>query len=158
MLIPVIVLAVPSLGLGFLGLWSGFADRLQPGASFHLTAESAVPIVWAVFGFLGTWWLWQRQAGDPARALGRLRPLFATGFYGDAIQNALIVRPVRELAQAVRRDDESLVDGAAVGTGRLSVGAGGLLAAAHRTGLPRAVVAVLGGAVLLVVAIAVIWP
>ena len=44
--------------------------------------------------------------------------MFANAFYLDAVQDALVVRPVTALARAVRRVDESGVDGAVEGTGR----------------------------------------
>jgi NADH-quinone oxidoreductase subunit L len=74
----------------------------------------------------------------------------------DAIQNALVVRPVQALARGVRRADESGVDGLVEATGRGVLGLGGGVAALHRAGLPRAVGAVLGGATLLGVAVAAI--
>ena len=60
-----------------------------------------------------------------------------------------MVRPVFALARAVRRTDESIVDGAVEGTGTGAVGLGGLVAGWHRAGLPRAATAVLGGALVL---------
>jgi NADH-quinone oxidoreductase subunit L len=107
-------------------------------------------MVWAALGIAAVVWIWRlKPADDPVRALGPLRSLFANAFYVDALQNALVVRPVTALARGVRRADESIVDGAVEATGRGTFGLGGLVAAAHRAGLPRAVTAVLGGAALL---------
>jgi NADH-quinone oxidoreductase subunit L len=103
-----------------------------------------------VLGIGAVIWAWRaRPAQDPARLLGPFRPAFANALYFDAVQDALVVRPVTVLAGGVRRADESLVDGAVEATGRGTVGMGGLLAAVHRAALPRAVTAVLGGAALL---------
>jgi NADH-quinone oxidoreductase subunit L len=60
-----------------------------------------------------------------------------------------VVRPVRALASAVRRGDESIVDGVVESTGRGAFGLGGVLAGWHRAALPRAATAVLGGALLI---------
>jgi NADH-quinone oxidoreductase subunit L len=70
-------------------------------------------------------------------------------FHLDAVQRALIVRPVRGLSRTVRKIDESLVDGAVEGTGRATVGLGGLTGRAHAGAVPRALTAVLGGVLVL---------
>jgi NADH-quinone oxidoreductase subunit L len=147
---PVIALAVPSALLGFAGLSPAFARRLGAPDGFTIGAQAAAPMVWAALGIAAVVWIWRlKPADDPVRALGPLRGLFANAFYVDAVQNALVVRPVTALARGVRRADESIVDGAVEATGRGTFGLGGLVAAAHRAGLPRAVTAVLGGAALL---------
>jgi NADH-quinone oxidoreductase subunit L len=60
-----------------------------------------------------------------------------------------VSRPVAALAGAVRRADETVVDGAVLGTGAAAVRTGSVLAWVHRSALPRAAGAALGGAVLL---------
>jgi NADH-quinone oxidoreductase subunit L len=158
----VIGLAVPSALLGFLALSPGFAQALGAPERFTVGPDAAVPLVWMALAVTVVWLAWrQRPAEDPARLLGRARPVFAHAFYLDAVQDALVVRPVYRLARAVRRLDESGVDGAVEATGRGAVGLGRILGAAHRAGLPRAVTAVLGGATLLglaAVAIVEVWP
>jgi NADH-quinone oxidoreductase subunit L len=172
MLWPVVALAVPSALLGL----AAFADALpsalrtpepaawtgeyRPGAPVpqpvtgeetlvHIGVFMVVPLLAVALGVAGAWLLWRRDtAADPARALGRLRPVLARGFYLDEVQSALVVRPAYALARAVRRGDESVVDGAVEGTGRGAVSLGGLLARAHRAGLPRAATAVLAGVLL----------
>jgi NADH-quinone oxidoreductase subunit L len=116
----------------------------------HVGPELVWPLVTLVVGVGLAVLIWRRgPAEDPARALGRLAPVFGTGFYLDAVQDALVVRPVRALARAVRRGDESVVDGAVEATGRGTVLIGGLLAVLHRAGLPRAATAMLAGALLI---------
>lgn len=173
MLWPVVLLAVPSALLGFAAFADGFADRLGapapaewvgeysgPAAEVpvvreavelvHFSAAMALPLACLALGVLGAWLAWRRNpAADPARALGPLRPVFANAFYLDAVQDAAVVRPSRALARAVRRGDESIVDGAVEGTGRGTRDLGGTLARAHRAGLPRAATAVLAGALLI---------
>jgi NADH-quinone oxidoreductase subunit L len=157
---PVIVLAVPAALLGFVALVPGFARRL--GAEhFTIGGDAVLTVAWALMAGGLVWWLWRRSPDDPARALGRVGPVFANAFYLDEVQHLLVVRPVRALAKAVRRADESVVDGAVEGAGRASVGLGGLLAAVHRASLLRAVSAVLGGVVLIGLAAVVVsgvWP
>jgi NADH-quinone oxidoreductase subunit L len=94
--------------------------------------------------------MWQAAPGaDPAEALGRARPVFAAGFYLDAVQDRLVVRPVRALAGLLKTVDERVVDAAVEGTGTTTTRLGTLVAAAHRAMLPRAAVAVFTGALLL---------
>jgi NADH-quinone oxidoreductase subunit L len=158
MTVPVVALAVPSALLGFAGLAPGFVHRVGFDRPVHLTAAQAVPLVLVVVGVLAAWLPWRRDPGaDPARALGPARPVLAAAFYLDAVQEALVVRPVAALAWAMRRTDETIVDGAVEATGRGAVDLGTLLGRAHRGALPRAATAVLAGAVLFGVVAAVIF-
>jgi NADH-quinone oxidoreductase subunit L len=158
---PVLVLAVPSALLGFAALSPAFARALGAPDTFTLGGDVVITVLWAVLAVAFVWWVWRRTADDPARILGLARPLFANAFYLDALQDRVVVRPVQALARAVRRADESGVDGVVEATGRAAAGLGGLLAGLHRGSLPRAVAAVLGGAALLglvAVTIAGVWP
>ena len=158
---PVLVLAVPSALLGFAALSPAFARQLGAPDGFTVGADAVIPLVWAVLAGGFVWWAWRRTAQDPARLLGWARPLFANAFYLDAVQDRIVVRPVRALARAVRRADESGVDGVVESIGRGTFGLGGLVSAAHRATLPRAAAAVLGGALLLglaALAVAGVWP
>ncbi|MGE5830025.1 MAG: NADH-quinone oxidoreductase subunit L [Micromonosporaceae bacterium] len=149
---PVMLLVVPSALLGFAALVPGFPAALgaSEGETFSLGPQVLAPLASAALGVTGAWWAWRsRPEADPARVLGPLRPVFANAFYLDAVQRALVVWPTVALARVVRRADESLVDGAVEATGRGTLGLGGAVARLHRAGLPRAVSAVLGGAVLL---------
>jgi NADH-quinone oxidoreductase subunit L len=170
---PVVALAVPSALLGFAALVDGFGARLrtpppweawrgehQPYADplplveapelVHVGPELVWPLLALAVGAGLAGLIWRRRpAADPVRALGRLAPVFGTGFYLDAVQDTVVVRPVRALARAVRRGDESVVDGAVEGTGRGAVFLGAVLAVLHRAGLPRAATAMLAGALLI---------
>ena len=134
---PIILLAVPSALLGlvvqFAGTFPGL-DWLSIGA-----------LLLAVAGGAGAWRLWRRGADAVPAVL-------ANAFYLDDLQDALVVRPTLALASAVRRADESLVDGAVEGTGGGALGLGALVARWHRAALPRAATAVLGGALLIGIA------
>ncbi|HEU4421202.1 MAG TPA: NADH-quinone oxidoreductase subunit L [Pilimelia sp.] len=146
---PVVLLAVPSALLGLAAFASGFRVRLDLEAP-HLAAGVLLPVAMLALGAGTAWWLWRRDpAADPAQALGPLRPAFAQAFWLDAVQHALVVRPVLAIAGAVRQGDEAGVDGAVESTGRGTLRLGARLAAAHRAGLPRAATAVLAGALLI---------
>ncbi|GIH12264.1 NADH-quinone oxidoreductase subunit 5 family protein [Rugosimonospora africana] len=150
MLVPIVLLAVPTVLLGLAGLASGFAHRLGAAELVHLDAATVPPLACLVVGVLLAWALWRRDpAADPALALGRAAPVFAGAFYLDEVQNAAVVRPVRRLAAAVRRADESIVDGTVESTGRRAVDLGETIGRWHRAALPRAAATVLGGALLI---------
>jgi NADH-quinone oxidoreductase subunit L len=153
---PVMALAVPSALLGLVALLPDARADLALAAP-HVSLSLILALALLVTGALSAWWLWRRRPdSDPAGALGRFRPLLANAFYLDQIQDRLLVRPVRAMASAVRRADESVVDGAVEGTGRGVTGLGGLLARAHRAPLPRAATALLAGAVLIGLAAAIL--
>ncbi|GAA0717877.1 NADH-quinone oxidoreductase subunit L [Dactylosporangium roseum] len=150
---PLLVLAAPTVLLGFAGLAAGFGGRLGAGGPVaHLTATAMIPLVLLAVGVS----LDRRR--DPAAALPdtAFTRLLANAFYLDAVQDALVTRPVTALARLVRRADERLVDGAVEGVGAATGGAGGLLARMHAAALPRATTAVLGGAVVLAAVIALV--
>ncbi|AVT32480.1 NADH-quinone oxidoreductase subunit L [Plantactinospora sp. BC1] len=146
---PVILLAVPSAALGLALLVTPFRDALALDET-HLDSFVIIPVALLLAGAGLAWWRWRADpAADPATGLGPLRPAFARAFWLDEVQHALVVRPVRALGRLARRGDEGLVDGAVEGTGRGTSGLGGGMELLHRAGMPRAVVAVLGGALLL---------
>ncbi|GAA3200235.1 NADH-quinone oxidoreductase subunit L [Dactylosporangium siamense] len=150
---PLLVLAVPTVLLGFAGLSAAFGRRL---GGEHAIAEIGVfALLPLALLALGVAVAWRR---DPAADLPdtALTRLLANAFYLDAVQDALVTRPVTALARLARRADETVVDGAVDATGTGATGAGALLARAHIAGLPRATGAVLGGAVVIAAAIALV--
>ena len=149
MLWPVLLLTVPTVLLGLAAFLPGFRSALDLDAP-HLEISIVLPLLLLALGAGSAWWLWHTAPGvDPAQALGRLRPFFAAGFRIDEIQDRLVVRPVRALAAALRLVDERVVDAAVEGTGTSTTRLGHALANAHRAALPRAVVAVFAGALVL---------
>jgi NADH-quinone oxidoreductase subunit L len=149
---PLVVLAVPAALLGLVVQTFGgtFLPWLSPGGppvgelgAFDWLSVVALAVV--ALGAAGAWRVWRRGT-DPAPAV------LANAFYLDAVQDAVVVRPVLALASLVRRADQSLVDGAVESTGRGALGLGGIVARWHRASLPRAATAVLGGALLIGVA------
>ncbi|GAA3755809.1 NADH-quinone oxidoreductase subunit L [Plantactinospora mayteni] len=146
---PVVLLAVPSVALGLAVFVTPFRDALALDET-HLDSFVIIPVALLVAGAGLAWWRWRADpAADPATGLGPLRRAFARAFWLDEVQHALVVRPVRALGRLARRADEGLVDGAVEGTGRGTAGLGGGIELLHRAGVPRAVVALLGGALLL---------
>ncbi len=149
---PLLVLAVPAAVLGLLVVSFGTAFPQWLGltaAPARFDWVSAVASVTVLAGVGGAWRFW-RQGTDLAPAV------LGHAFYLDDVQDAMVVRPVRALAAATRRADQSLVDGAVESTGRGALGLGGLAAGWHRAGLPRAATAVLGGALLIGLAVVVV--
>ncbi|MBL6278412.1 NADH-quinone oxidoreductase subunit L [Micromonospora fiedleri] len=165
---PVLALAVPAALLGLAGFPGWFATQLQrttpsdaegvsdlmpPDGLIHLTPTVLLPLALLLLGAGLAGARWRRDtAADPAVALGPLRPVFARAFRLDDVQHTLVVRPTTALARAARVADERVVDGAVTGTGRGAGALGGGLATLHRSALPRAVVAVLAGALLIALA------
>jgi NADH-quinone oxidoreductase subunit L len=149
MLVPVLLLTIPAALLGLAAFLPGFRTALELEAP-HLEISIVLPLLLLALGAGGAWWLWHTAPGvDPARALGRLRPLFAAGFRLDDVQDRFVVRPVRAFATALRVVDERVVDAAVEGTGTSTTRLGVVLANAHRAALPRAAVAVFTGALVL---------
>ncbi|HEV2086912.1 MAG TPA: hypothetical protein VGR21_01240, partial [Cryptosporangiaceae bacterium] len=163
---PLVALAVPAalLGLAVLNP-DGLPAWLQPGGWFvygvpgtEVGGPSLVPelvttllaLGCAAVGALAIYLVWRRdRAADPARALGPLRRPFETAFSLDAVQDALVVRPVTALARGTLTADTRGVDGMVEGTGRGAVVLGRVLNLAHTTGLGRYVTAAVGGGALL---------
>lgn len=146
---PLLVLLVPAALLGLAGYAPGFRTSLDLDDP-HLGVAVSLPMLLLVTGAGAAWWIWWAVPGvDPALALGRARPLFASGFHLDDVQHRLVVVPVRALARWVTAADERVVDAAVMGAGAGTRGLGGLLAAAHRVSLPAAAVLVCLGALLL---------
>lgn len=145
MRVPLIALAIPALGLGFIG-----GVHLQPSAA-------ALSVGLGGAGALLTYALWRRDpAADPARALGPLRGAFGRAFYVDEAYAAVVVRPTVRLAQWVRGVDDDVVDAAVAGTGRGAMGLGGLLRLTQTGNTQTYATGVLAGVVLIAVAMAVL--
>ena len=133
---PVALLAIPSALLGLAIFWPAFREALGLEEA-HFDAWVLLPVALLAAGAAVGW------RGVPTV------PAFARAFWLDEVQHFLVVRPVRFAARGLRLADEAGVDGVVEGTGRTAVRLGRRLAAAHRSGLPRAATAVLAAAVLL---------
>ncbi|MFV2105874.1 MULTISPECIES: NADH-quinone oxidoreductase subunit L [unclassified Micromonospora] len=149
---PVLALAVPAGLLGLAAFSPTFTGWLgaPPDELVHFGPDLVLPVLLLAVGVGAAVWLHRRDpAADPARVLGPLRPAFAAAFWLDAVQRAVVVRPVTALAAAARVGDESGVDGAVTGTGRAVTGLGDWLRRRHTAPLPRAVTMVLAGVLLI---------
>jgi len=149
---PVLALAVPAGLLGLAAFSPTFTNWLNapPDELVHFGPDLVLPVLLLAVGVGAAVWLHRRDpAADPARALGPLRPAFAAAFWLDAVQRAVVVRPVTALAAAARVGDESGVDGTVTGTGRAVTGLGDWLRRRHAAPLPRAVTMVLAGVLLI---------
>jgi NADH-quinone oxidoreductase subunit L len=153
---PVLLLAVPTVLLGWLGLSPAFARDLggPDAASFEYGDRYTwIGVLLLILGAGLAWLTWRAQpARDPARSFGPLQPLLRNAFYLDQVQDWLVVRPVKALARAARRTDERVIDGAVEGTGRSTTGLGSIVSRLHEAGLPRAASAVLAFTLLAAVA------
>ncbi|MFC6879857.1 MULTISPECIES: NADH-quinone oxidoreductase subunit L [Actinomadura] len=144
----VAALAVPATVLGFFG--SG-ASELRP----HL-GSALLGVVLAGLGAAAAFLVWNRDpAADPARALGRARPMLARAFYVDELYAAVIVRPAEALARHVVIFDGRRIDGAVTGAGRGARWLGGRLRLqvngnpqTYLTGLVAGVVVIAAGVVI----------
>jgi NADH-quinone oxidoreductase subunit L len=140
MLVPLVLLAVPALLLGFAG---------DPHVDW---AVAGVSVVLALLG-AGVVYAFWRSAPlvDPARLLGPLRVPSEQAFYVDSVYAAVFVRPILWLARLVVRTDDVVVDGAVRGSGRSARGLSGMLRLAQNGNVQLYVSGVLAGVLLIVV-------
>ncbi|MEV4176179.1 NADH-quinone oxidoreductase subunit L [Nonomuraea sp. NPDC049709] len=140
MLVPLILLAVPALLLGFAG-----EPHLDLGVA-------AVSVVLAALGAGVVYAFWRSDPiADPARLLGPLRVPCERAFYVDAFYAALFVRPVLALARLVVRTDDVVVDGAVRGSGKSARGLSGVLRLAQNGNVQLYVSGLLAGVLLIAV-------
>ncbi|MFI7438369.1 NADH-quinone oxidoreductase subunit L [Nonomuraea indica] len=140
MLVPVALLAVPALLLGFAG-----------GAHLDL-AVASVSVALAVLGAGVVYAFWRSDpVADPARLLGPLRGPCERAFSVDALYAAVFARPVLALARLVVRTDDVVVDGAVRGSGGAARGLSGVLRFAQNGNVQLYVSGVLAGILLIAV-------
>ncbi|MEV6158233.1 NADH-quinone oxidoreductase subunit L [Nonomuraea sp. NPDC052129] len=140
MLVPIVLLSVPAVLLGFAG-----------GLHVEL-GVAAVSVVLALLGGGVVYAFWRSDPfADPARLLGPLRVPCERAFYVDGVYAALFVRPALALARLVVRTDDVVVDGAVRGSGRSARGLSGLLRLAQNGNVQLYVSGVLAGVLLIVV-------
>jgi NADH-quinone oxidoreductase subunit L len=152
---PLVVLAVPAAGLGFLGLQAGWLPTWtfptatspvawvgygigDPGAGLLQDAvievsalrpgllTVVVSLVALAIGAGVAWAAWRRDpTADPADRLGGLRPVFEDGFGVDSAYRVLAVTPFSWASRVVSTTDDKVVVPTVQGAGRLAVEAGG---------------------------------
>jgi len=140
MLVPVVLLTVPALLLGFSG-------------GPHLDVPvAAISVALALLGAGVVYAYWRSDpVTDPARLLGPMRVPCERAFYADSLYAAVFVRPVLALAGLVVKTDDTVVDGAVRGSGRSARGLSGMLRLLQNGNVQLYVSGVLAGVLLLVV-------
>jgi NADH-quinone oxidoreductase subunit L len=165
---PLVVLAVPTVVLGFLGLSAAWLPTwMQANATMVTVPTALVPepvtvalSAVAVFAGGGLAWLASKDATnrDLAPRLGRVRRVLADGFGMDALYELVGVRPFRVLVRLTLAVDEGVVAPAVRGSGRLVSKSGGALQELQRGNVQRylsgALTAVVLAVVLALVAVA----
>ncbi len=140
MLVPLVVLALPTLGLG--GLQSGLAGWLSrhfPGPEMtlpHLSWLPPVAIGCALTGVVLAWFEFGRRSASQIGFVERSqfwRTLFAERWYIDRFYRALVDRLVDGfMARVCAAGDRRVIDGAVDGLGRGVVTTGKVAAGLHR--------------------------
>lgn len=139
MTLPLLVLAVPSLFVGLLGVpWnSRFAALLDPHEALVLMEEFswshflplagasvAIALVGIALATVAYGFGWVDLGRAVARRLPALNAFLANKWYLDAINERLFVQGSRRLARQVLEVDAKVVDGAVNLTGLLALGSG----------------------------------
>ncbi|HEX6919319.1 MAG TPA: NADH-quinone oxidoreductase subunit L [Actinomycetes bacterium] len=169
---PLVALAVPTVGLGLVGLqrdwlplWLGRRGPVTAESGLSLAADvpttlhlspvtSVLSTVLAVAGAGAVFLLWRRdRAADPVAVVGRVAPVLAHAFYVDELYDRVVVRPVRVASRAVGRTDEDVVDATVVGSGRLATRLAGLVARTQAGNVQAYLTGLLAGVVVLAVGV-----
>ena len=118
---PLVVLAVPTVLLGIIGLRSQWLPTWVGVPTAPLTPEAITTVLslllsaGAIAAVVVVW----RKA--PERDPIPPRPVLANAFYLDQVQDHLVVRPYRRLADEIRDYDKQAIDGTVEGTGKGAV-------------------------------------
>jgi NADH-quinone oxidoreductase subunit L len=137
MTIPMIVLAVGSLGLGFvLQLGGGFTTWLEPvtGHVEHHEPVLSVPVIQIATLLavaIGLVLAWRQYGALPVPTTAPkgsvLTRAARVDMYQDTVNDAVLVQPGQYLTRSLVYGDRSVVDGAFTGLGKLTVGIGQVL-------------------------------
>lgn len=137
MTIPMIVLAIGSVGLGFvLQLGGGFTTWLEPVTGHVEHHEPVLPVlviqvVTLLAVAVGLALAWRQYASLPvpetAPEGSALTRAARVDLYQDAVNDAVLVEPGQHLTRSLVYGDRTAVDGTFTGLGRLTVGIGELV-------------------------------
>jgi NADH-quinone oxidoreductase subunit L len=137
MTIPMIVLAIGSVGLGFvLQLNGGFTTWLEPVTGHVEHHEPVLPVlviqvVTLLAVAVGLVLAWRQYASLPvpetAPEGSALTRAARVDLYQDAVNDAVLVEPGQHLTRSLVYGDRTAVDGTFTGLGRLTVGIGELV-------------------------------
>jgi NADH-quinone oxidoreductase subunit L len=137
MTIPMIVLAIGSVALGFvLQLGGGFTTWLEPVTGHVEHHEPVLPVLVIQVATLvavavGLALAWRQYGSLPVPATAPTGSVLTRAarvdMYQDAVNDAVLVEPGRHLTRALVYSDRVGVDGSFTGLGRLTVGIGELV-------------------------------
>jgi NADH-quinone oxidoreductase subunit L len=132
MLVPLAILALLSIGGGFLFKVPEFLGTLFPTLEFPEDVTLMVISTSAgVIGIALAWWMYVARPGTAdafARAFGGLYTFVANKYYVDEFYGATVVKPVISGARGLWKGiDASVIDGMVNGVGRRARGIGGVL-------------------------------
>ncbi|MGO1583187.1 MAG: NADH-quinone oxidoreductase subunit L [Actinomycetaceae bacterium] len=163
MTVPMIVLAIGSVGLGFvLQLGGGFVTWLEPVTGHHEHAEPvlAVPVIMGativiVLAGAALAWLMFARRDVPAVAprAGVLVGAARKDLYQDAVNEAVFMRPGQQLTRGLVEVDHGVVDGAVMGTASSAAGLGRLLGKLQNGFVRSCAALMMAGAVLALIAV-----
>ncbi|PFG40375.1 NADH dehydrogenase subunit L [Georgenia soli] len=158
MTVPMIVLAVGSVALGFLmNLGGGFVTWLEPvtGAVEHHEPVLPVPVIMVatiVLVLVGALVAWRMYGARPvpvvAPAGSALTRAARQDLYQDNVNEGAFMRPSQYLTRSLVYADAAVVDGAVMGVARGTSGMGGVLRRAQNGYVRSYAGMVLGGVVL----------
>jgi NADH-quinone oxidoreductase subunit L len=153
LLLAAVLVGVIGLRRSWLPSWLGVEESLAPRAGMTVLALGL-----AAVGAVSVGLAWRRApAEDPVRGLGPgMVAALRSGLYLDAVQDRLVVRPVRRIAVAVAAGDRLLVDGAVESTAPGSRWAGRLLARSEAGNVQLYQTGMLAGAVVVAAVMAVV--
>jgi NADH-quinone oxidoreductase subunit L len=134
MTVPMVVLAIGSVALGFvLQLGGGFTTWLEPVTGHVEHHEPVLPVLviqdaTLVAVALGLALAWRQYLSLPVPEVAPdgsvLTRVARVDLYQDAVNDAVLVEPGRHLTRSLVYGDRTAVDGAFTGLGRLTVGIG----------------------------------
>jgi NADH-quinone oxidoreductase subunit L len=169
---PLILLAVPTVLLGFVGLREGWLSRWLninqrgPGSTIVIDGDgpanpvhigaltSVLSVTMAVVGFVLVLLVWRRAPWeDPSLRLVRVRPALVRAFYVDELYDRLFVRPVRLAADAVRWADDGVIGGAVSGSGSGATWLAGQLRRSQTGNVQTYLTGLLAGVVIIAVGV-----
>lgn len=137
MTVPMIILAIGSLGLGFvLQLGGGFTHWLEPvtGHVEHHEPVLSIPVIQIATLLavaIGLVLAWRQYGALPVPTTAPrgsvLTRAARVDMYQDTVNDAALVQPGQYLTRSLVYGDRSVVDGAFTGLGKLTVGIGQLL-------------------------------
>jgi NADH-quinone oxidoreductase subunit L len=167
---PLILLAVPSAGLGLIGIrdwlphWLSLphGDRLDWGAAgsgvpeaMHVgVVTSVLAVLFAAGGFAVVLTVWRRAPWeDPSLRLVRLRPALVHAFWVDEVYGRAFVRPVLVAARGVGRADDDVIGGAVTGSGTGATWLGTMLRRTQHGNVQTYLTGLLAGVVIIAVGV-----